>query len=165
MLRTTHTTTKSCTHMQQQTSALSFVTSLVPRKVILHYSTTYILLPTLRSSMTTRACQLKILRGTNSLAIPNVVHSKETSFWLNNIATAVLVHDNSALMLRQKSHRHRPSIKIWHGKEWMGCPSLTALPSVPVPTILDRSSPYTIASEVCSLYNRPHNLYKVVIME
>ena len=73
VVHNTHCYKELHTHMQLQTCTPSFVTSLVPQKVILHQRY-LLLLPTPRSSMMAGACQLKNARG--SLAIPNVVYSK-----------------------------------------------------------------------------------------
>ena len=55
------------------------------------------------------ACQTKKPCDTESLAIPDMDHSKETQFWLNEITTAVFVHDNNGLLV--KTHIRRTTFR------------------------------------------------------
>ena len=102
--RTTHTA--ACTYTQ--TCALSFVTSPVPKRVTLlslynpgsinhvnHLSATYF---------------LKKLCGIDIQAISNMVHSKETSLWLNHITIGILVHVNSGLLLERSECSSEPFV-------------------------------------------------------
>ena len=88
----THTPVQGVINTCIHVLSLSFITSLVPKKIVLHSlsnpglwtmstNAAYMYI-WLSKKEYTEACQLKKLRGIDSLAFPDMVHSKDWSFRL-----------------------------------------------------------------------------------